>query len=96
MKNRKGGYITLVEILIVTAIVALLAAIMIPAFVTAKQEAEKKDLTPVEYNEWMLKKCDFKKVAEFRGYDIYTFYANDARHSVAIPITNSVYDLERK
>src|SRR5215211_7879611 len=43
-RNRKGGF-TLVEILIVVIILGILAAIVIPQFTSASQDARKNSLT---------------------------------------------------
>ena len=91
----KNGW-ALVENMIVVIALGLVTAIVVPALNVANKKQKMVGFTDAEKNEEAIKDCNFKKIAEFRGYDIYTFRSECNPYSVAIPSTNSVYDLERK
>jgi len=91
----KNGF-TLVEVMIVVAILGLSAALIIPAIIDIKKKKQLQNISEIEKNDIALKNCNFEKVAEFKGHDIYTFRFEQSYYSVAIPTTNSVYQLEKK
>jgi len=86
---------TLVEAMIITAILGLIAAIAIPLFVEAKNKKTMENMTPEQFNEKQKERLQIKKICEIDGYNI---WAISGMHCVAIPIpiskTNSI-TLER-
>ena len=94
MKHMKP---TVIEIIIVIVIIGLLASLAIPCFVERKRELEMLNiLSVVELNDYKINSARLVKAFEFRDHDIYTFTKDGYMYSVAIPITNSVYNIERK
>jgi len=92
----KKGHITLIEMMIVVAIFGLIAAIAIPILVGNRDKAAVEALygNPRLQNDKLLEIHKVKRIFEINGYDVYVFM--DGKYSVAIPATNSVYQLERK
>lgn len=97
MKSMKGG-LTFIEIMIIVAIIGLIIAIAVPSFVKQRQSNEIKNVVSLaEQNDLLLKHHSVAKLFELNGFNVYVFRDNGGNiHSIAIPATNSVYDLERK
>lgn len=94
----KNAAFTFIELVVVLMIIAILSATIGGALSIYRNsnKAEISIKSPLEENERMLRLSDVRKEFEIKGYDIYTFSSYGKTFAVAIPTTNSVYDLERK
>ena len=96
MKQKTLGF-TLIEVMIVVAIMGLIAAIVVPVIYESAKAKEPKETEPASINnDNLIKQYKVTKLFELNRYDVYIFVYRGSHQVISIPIEDSVYDLEKR